>query len=113
METAIEIEIAGFKKGGCGPFPCDEHRTCGLEECYPDGDLQKACLALDTTLKKEFGDGIIVRVTLLDNGIPEHIRQIVEKYHPPVPMILVNGSLFPLGRVSFNHMKKYLSPLIT
>ncbi|MDD1673559.1 MAG: hypothetical protein LUP99_04025, partial [Methanomicrobiales archaeon] len=72
MDTPIEIEIAGYEKGGCGPFPCDEHRTCGLEECHPDGDLQKACLALSIALKKEFGEHIIVRVTLLDDGVPEH-----------------------------------------
>jgi hypothetical protein len=108
MNMPVEIAIFGYSNTDCGPFPCDEHRTCGLEECHPEGEFQKACAALEKALKKEYGDRITLRTILLDEGIPEEIRVLIEQHHPPVPIVLVNGRLVPLGRVSLTHLKKYL-----
>ncbi|MDD1678759.1 MAG: hypothetical protein LUO93_06195 [Methanomicrobiales archaeon] len=109
MNKTVEIAIFGYADTECGPFPCDDTRTCGLAACHPDGGFQEACAALAKILVKEYGDRVAFRVVLLDDGIPEEIRSLIEEHHPPVPIVLVNGHLVPLGRVSFTHLKKYLS----
>lgn len=105
MKRTVQVEIIGFEKSPCGPFPCDEDRTCGLEECHPSGEFVPACAALKNALEKEFGDQVVFTVTLLDNGVPNHVREIVERYHPPIPLVLVDGQVIPLGRVSFTHLR--------
>lgn len=105
MKRTVRVEIIGFKKSPCGPFPCDEDRTCGLEECYSSGEFTPACTALKHALEQEFGDQVVFTVTLLDDGVPNHVKDIVERYHPPIPLVLVNGQVIPLGRVSFTHLR--------
>jgi hypothetical protein len=109
MEVPIEVTVFGYADGECGPFPCDDHRTCGLDDCHPGGKLQDACAALETALKKEYGDRVRLKTVLLDDGIPEGIRLLIEEHHPPVPIVLVDGRLVPLGRISFVHLKKFLT----
>jgi hypothetical protein len=109
MDVPTEITIFGYAEAECGPFPCDEHRTCGLEECYPSGRFQEACAALGNALNRKYGGRTTLRVVLLDDGIPEEIRSLVEERHPAVPIVLVDGRLIPLGRVSFTHLTRYLT----
>ena len=45
-------------------------------------------------------------MTLIDDGIPEHIRKIIEERHPPIPIVLVNGKLTSIGRVSLDLIKE-------
>ncbi|MDD1675936.1 MAG: hypothetical protein LUQ17_04530 [Methanomicrobiales archaeon] len=113
MDSPVEIEIFGYTADECGPFPCDDQRSCGLDECHPEGGFCKACTALENALKKEFGDRVRVRVTLLDDGVPDRIRKIVEEHHPAVPIVLIDGRLVPLGRISLSHMKRFLTGIRT
>jgi hypothetical protein len=109
MDVPIKVTIYGYSDAGCGPFPCDEHRTCGLEECFPTGTFQDACHALGNALQREYEGRVTLRMVLLDEGIPEEILSLIEQQHPAVPIVLVNGRLVPLGRVSLTQLKKYLT----
>ncbi len=104
MAEMTEIEIIGFSDGACGPFPCDDTRTCELSTCAPSENLVKAFEALKTELESRY-PGITLKLTLLDDGIPDYVVKIVEEKQPPLPIVLINGTLAPVGRISL--------PLIT
>ncbi len=109
MGMPVEVTLYGYSNAECGPFPCDEYRTCGLVECSPKGTFSEACRALENALKKEYGERVRVRMVPLDEGVPDEIRPLIEEQHPAVPIVLVNGRLVPLGRVSLSHLKKFLT----
>ncbi|MHC1625948.1 MAG: hypothetical protein ACXQTG_02805 [Methanoculleaceae archaeon] len=100
MKQPVTVEIVGSADGGCGPFPCDDTRTCGLDACFPTGQLSRAYQALEEALRKRYGEDVIVTLTLVENGLPERILKIIEERHPPLPIILVNGNPEPIGRIS-------------
>jgi hypothetical protein len=102
----VIVEIVGLSESECGPFPCDETRSCGLEVCYPSNSLLDAVSALRDELEKEYGDRVEVQLTIIDEAMPEHVRQLLEERHPPIPMILVNGRLTSIGRISFPLIKE-------
>ena len=102
----VVVEIIGFSASECGPFPCDETRSCGLEVCYPTNSLIDAVDALRMSLKEEYGDRIEIQLTLLDEGVPDYVKEIVEKRHPPLPIILVNGRVANIGRISKGLIKE-------
>jgi hypothetical protein len=108
MKQSVLVEIIGFSDGSCGPFPCDEDRTCGLDQCHPQGMFLEACNALREALANTYGDRVKLKITLLDEGVPERVRDLVQRHQPPLPMVLVDGTLIPLGRISFTHLKKRL-----
>ena len=112
MADPVEIEIVGYRESECGPFPCDGDRTCGLSDCYPSGQFLKAAESLRVYLAGIYGERVTVTVTLLDGGIPERIREIVESRHPPVPMILVNGRITAIGRISATRILREIEPLL-
>jgi hypothetical protein len=99
MAEMTEIEIIGFSDGACGPFPCDDTRTCELSTCAPSENLVKAFEALKTELESRYPD-VTLKLTLLDDGVPAYVVKIVEEHQPPLPIILVNGTLAPVGRIS-------------
>jgi len=105
MSDPVTVEIVGLKYSSCSPFPCDADRTCGLSECHPSGRLTKAFDALSEVLKQTYGDKVDVRLTLIDDNVPDHIRAILEKDYPPIPMILVNGKLTRIGRIALDRIK--------
>ena len=100
MAERMILEIVAYKDMECSPFPCDADRSCGLSDCAPTNALLPAVEALKKELKAEFGDGVEVTLTLLDDGVPDYIKSIYEKDHPALPMILLQGSLVPVGRIS-------------
>jgi len=100
MSLPITIEIIGPADGECGPFPCDDDRTCGLEVCHPSGRLVQAYQALVEVLREHYGSDVEVTLTLIENGIPDHVLEIIEAHHPPLPIVLVEGALTPIGRIS-------------
>ncbi|MFA5615067.1 MAG: hypothetical protein WC993_11435 [Methanoculleus sp.] len=102
----VTVEIVGFEESECGPFPCDETRSCGLETCYPSNRLMDAISALRDELLAEYDDRVLVKMTLIDEEIPEYIRKLIEERHPPIPIILVNGRLTSIGRVSLDLIKE-------
>ncbi len=112
MSNRVEVEIIGFQDSSCGPFPCDETRTCELEKCAPTAMLLPAFDALQDRMQELYGDRVALKLTLLDEGIPDYIRKIIEEHHPPLPIVLVNGRVTPLGRISVpllrNEVEKYL-----
>jgi hypothetical protein len=114
MESQVRIEIVGLKDISCSPFPCDNTRSCGLYDCYPSGKLVVAFEALSTELREEFGDRVELRLTLIDDKIPPHIRDLLETQFPPLPIVLVNGCYVPVGRISLTligkEVEKVLSP---
>jgi len=111
MTDSISIEIIGFLNSLCGPFPCTDDRSCGLEECYPSGLFIDAYKALETALKQEYGQKINLKVTLLDDDVPEYVKEIIEKHHPPVPIVLINGKVSPIGRISLNRVRKEINKI--
>jgi hypothetical protein len=56
--------------------------------------------ALSAELAEEFGGRVDLRLTLIDDETPPHIREIIEIHFPPLPIVLVNGRYVPLGRIS-------------
>ncbi len=106
MADPITIEIIGFKNAECSPFPCNEERTCGLSECYPTNKLTAAFHALETALKAKYGDRVTLNLTLLDTGVPERIRAIIEEHRPALPAVLVNGKVTPIGRIALDRIVK-------
>ncbi|MDK2974722.1 MAG: hypothetical protein PWP08_1093 [Methanofollis sp.] len=112
MAESVEIEVIGFSHGSCGPFPCDENRSCGLVACCPTEELVEAVKALEKAVSCEYGGKASVKFTLLDDGIPDDVRAIIEEHQPPLPIVLVNGKLTPIGRVSFSLIKKEIGALL-
>jgi len=112
MSKTVTIEVIDFKDAACGPFPCDENRTCGLEKCAPGEKLLEAFDALDKRMHEIYGDRVTLSLTLLDEGVPEYVKKIVEEHQPPLPIILVNGNVAPVGRISVSQIRtevdKYL-----
>jgi len=99
MSDTILVEIVGLKSSDCSPFPCDANRTCGLSACYPSGKLVQAYEALKERVTESYGNRVEVKLTLIDDSVPDHIRTILEREYPPIPMVLVNGKLTRIGRI--------------
>jgi hypothetical protein len=112
MGDPLPVEIIGFSSAECGPFPCDPDRTCGLEECFPSGSFLKAAEALRRALAARYGGRVTVTLTLLDDGIPERVKEIIERSHPPIPMILIGGRVTPVGRISFPRIAREIDSLL-
>jgi hypothetical protein len=106
MAGSITIEIIGLKDSECCPFPCDENRTCGLSDCFPTGKLTAAFDALEAELKKEYGNRVDLTLTLVDDGVPDYVKKIVETDFPPLPIVMVNGKLTRIGRIVLSRIKK-------
>ena len=106
MNGTVLVEIVGLKNAECGPFPCDENRTCDLSGCSPSGKLNRAFEELKRVLKNEYGNRVDLKLTLIDNGTPDYIRSIIETEYPPLPMILVNGRITRIGRISLDRIRK-------
>jgi hypothetical protein len=106
MSGTVKIEIVGLKTSECSPFPCDENRTCGLFGCYLSGKLTDAFRELEKVLAGVYGDRVETKLTLIDDMVPAHIRTIIEREYPPIPMVLVNGRLTRIGRISLDRIKK-------
>jgi hypothetical protein len=106
MTGPVLVEIVGLNNSECSPFPCDETRTCGLSGCSPSGKLGLSFEELKKVLKNEYGNRVELKLTLIDNGTPDYIRLIIEADYPPLPMILVNGRITRIGRISLDRIKK-------
>ncbi len=103
---SLLIEVVGLKNSSCSPFPCDETRSCGLNQCHPSGNLVTATRALTDELRVIHGDSVIVKLILVDNGMPGHVRDVIDRECPPIPFILVEGKLVPMGRISLPQLEK-------
>jgi hypothetical protein len=106
MTGSVLIEVVGLKNAECGPFPCDENRTCGLSGCYPTGKLSEAFDELKKVLKTAYGNRVELKLTFIDTGAPAYIQRIIENDFPPLPIILVNGRVTRIGRISLDRIKK-------
>ena len=93
MTGTVHVEIVGLRTSECSPFPCNEDRTCGLSGCYLSGKLNDAFIELEKVLKAAYGARVELKLTLIDDGTPDHIRTIIEREYPPIPMVLVNGRI--------------------
>jgi len=105
MAGTIKIEIVGLKISECSPFPCDENRTCGLEGCLHSGKLVDAFRELSTVLQETYGNRVELKLTLIDDGAPGYIKEIIEREYPPIPMVLVNGRVTKIGRITLDRIK--------
>lgn len=106
MTGTVFLEIVGLKNSECSPFPCNEDRTCGLSGCFPSGNLLVAFEELKKVLAAEYGSRVETKLTLIDKETPEYIRTIIESEFPPLPMVLVNGRITRIGRISLERIKK-------
>ena len=46
-----------------------------------------------------YGNRVEMKLTFIDDDVPDHIRSILEKEYPPIPMVLMNGKLARIGRI--------------
>jgi hypothetical protein len=106
MAGTVTVEIVGLKNAECSPFPCDDDRTCGLSGCFLSGKLVDAFAELKKVLERIYGSRVDVRLTLIDDGAPDHIRAIIEREYPPLPMVIVNGRITRIGRIALDRIKK-------
>ena len=106
MQDVITIEVIGLADSPCSPFPCDEERTCDLTDCYPTGTLCCAFDALANRINQVYGPRVSLILTLIDEKVPDHIEKVIEECFPPLPIILINGNVTPIGRISFPLIKK-------
>lgn len=113
MAEIISIEVVGLKDASCSPFPCDMTRSCGLYECHPTGKLVPAFEALRKELTEQFGTAIEMRLVLIDEQIPDHVREIIAVHYPPIPFVIVNGRLIPMGRISLPLMQKEIEKILS
>jgi hypothetical protein len=111
MADTVRIEVIGFTQTFCSPFPCDETRTCGLDGCHPTGTLVPAFESLKKRVHDEYGSSVEVSLTLLDEGIPDRIRKIIEAEHPPLPIVLANGRVTKIGRIAYDRIKKEIDSI--
>jgi hypothetical protein len=112
MPDPLTIEIIGFSDAECGPFPCEPDRTCGLTECFPSGSFLAAVDALMHAIAARFGDRVAVTVTLLDDGVPDRVKVIIERSHPPLPIVVLNGKVVPVGRISFTRIAREIEKIL-
>jgi len=112
MAEIISIEVVGLKDSNCSPFPCDMTRSCGLYDCHPSGKLVPAFEALKKELGKQFGSVIEMRLVLIDDNVPEHIREVIASSYPPIPFVIINGALVPIGRISLPMMQKEIEKIL-
>jgi len=112
MANNVTIEVIGLRDSFCSPFACDDERSCGLSDCYPMGTLVRAFEVLQNVLRKEYGDTISLKLTLIDDEVPPHVEKIISEHYPPIPIILVNGKITPVGRVSLPLIKKEIEKCI-
>jgi hypothetical protein len=105
MTGTVHVEIVGLNTSDCSPFPCDEERTCGLNGCYHSGKLGDAFAELKKVLLETYGNRVDAKLILVDEGAPEYIRTIIEKEYPPIPIVLVNGRVTKIGRITLNRIK--------
>jgi hypothetical protein len=105
MAGTVKIEVIGLNTSECSPFPCDENRTCGLEGCYHSGKLVDAFNELKKVLHETYGNRVELSLTLIDDGAPAHIKAIIERDYPPIPMVLVNGRVTKIGRITLDRIK--------
>ncbi|HVP24413.1 MAG TPA: hypothetical protein VMS81_00340 [Methanomicrobiales archaeon] len=112
MPDPLSIEIIGFSDAECGPFPCEPDRTCGLEECFPSGSFLPAVDALKRALEARFGDRMRYTLTLLDDGVPDRVKAIIETHHPPLPIVLLNGRVLPIGMISFTRLAREIEKVL-
>ena len=106
MHNHVTIEVVGLADSFCSPFACDEDRSCGLTRCHPLGVLVPAFEALKEALAAEYGDQVTLKLILIDTEVPPHIEKIISEHYPPIPIILVNGKVTPVGRISMPLIKK-------
>ena len=106
MDYPISIEIIGLKDLSCSPFPCDNTRTCGLYDCYPTGKLVVAFDALAKEIRKEYGEDVEMKLTLIDENVPSYIQKIIEENYPPLPIVIMNNKYVPMGRISLLLIEK-------
>ncbi|MDD1715904.1 MAG: hypothetical protein LUQ01_02795 [Methanolinea sp.] len=108
MEETVCIEVVGLKDSTCSPFPCDNTRSCGLYDCHPTGKLIPAFEALRSEIREQYGERVQMKLVLIDQEMPEHIRKIIAEQYPPLPFVLIDGDLAPMGRISLPLMQKEL-----
>lgn len=106
MAAQVIIEIVGLADSSCSPFPCDNTRSCGLDDCHPTGKLIPAFEALKKELTRQYGESIKITLTLIDKEIPSRIRDIIAESYPPIPFVIMDGTLVPMGRISLPLMQK-------
>ncbi|MDO5843710.1 MAG: hypothetical protein Q4Q53_01010 [Methanocorpusculum sp.] len=109
---AVTVEVIGYTYRPCGPFPCDKDRSCGLTECFEKLTLQYAFPALEKALAEKYGDKVDVKLTPLDKEIPKYVVDLVREGHPPLPIILVNGKLVPVGTVSVPKISEFIDAVL-
>jgi hypothetical protein len=57
-------------------------------------------------LKKEYGDRVELRLTLIDDHVPDYVQRLIETDYPPLPIVLVNNRLTRIGRIALDRIKK-------
>lgn len=104
----ICIEVIGFTYRPCGPFPCDNDRSCGLTGCFGKEKLSFAYEELQKVLLAKYGNSISLELVSLDHEIPQWVQEIIRKEHPPLPIILLNRTVLPIGAISVPKISEFI-----
>jgi hypothetical protein len=40
------------------------------------------------------------------------VRAIIETHHPPLPMVIINGRVTPVGRIALERIKKEIEKVL-
>ena len=59
-------------------------------------------------MREQNFDGISLELVSLDKEIPEYVKELVAKEHPPLPIVLVNSELVPVGAISVPKISEYI-----
>ncbi len=112
MNTIVTIEVVGLKDSSCSPFPCDMTRSCGLYDCYPSGKLVPAYESLHSEIRRQYGERVRMELVLIDEEMPDYIRDVIAASYPPIPFVTVNGNLVPMGRISLPQVQKEIDKIL-
>ncbi|HMK15678.1 MAG TPA: hypothetical protein VK450_02030, partial [Methanomicrobiales archaeon] len=69
--------------------------------------------ALKHTLAARYGEQVTVTLTLLDDRVPDRVKAIFEQCHPPLPVILLNGRVTPIGRISYTRIAREIDAALS
>jgi len=77
-----------------------------VSRVFPTGKLTAAYDEIKKVLEQEYGSRVDLKLTLIDDQTPDYIRKIIETEYPPLPMVLVNGRITRIGRISLDRIRK-------
>jgi len=71
-----------------------------------DWEAPSCIRGTEKEIHRQYGDAVRVTLTLIDEEVPPRVREIIEESYPPIPFVIIDDTLVPMGRVSLPSMQK-------